>query len=116
MKTAKPTKKPAIIAKPAAKAPEAAPERKRSVKTAAVKTAAKASAPKTATAKTPPAEPASIISPAPMSRPTREITTEMIAERAYLLWEKQGRPHGSDEANWLLAESQLKEEIQSFPA
>jgi hypothetical protein len=45
----------------------------------------------------------------------RKITTDLIAARAYILWEQQGRPHGHDVANWLLAESQLKEE-QSFTA
>ena len=43
--------------------------------------------------------------------PRLEITNESIAARAYILWEKQGRPHGHDVANWLLAESQLKQEM-----
>jgi hypothetical protein len=47
----------------------------------------------------------------PVSR--LEITNELIAARAYILWEKQGRPHGHDVANWLLAESQLKQEVQT---
>jgi hypothetical protein len=53
---------------------------------------------------------------APSIAPRREITSDLIAERAYILWEKQGRPPGHDVANWLLAESQLKQEIQSFTA
>ena len=48
--------------------------------------------------------------------PRREITTELIAARAYTLWEQQGRPQGNEVQNWLLAESQLKQEIQSFTA
>lgn len=44
-----------------------------------------------------------------------EITSDLIAARAYVIWEEQGRPHGHDLANWLLAESQLKQE-QSFTA
>jgi hypothetical protein len=48
-----------------------------------------------------------------MPTPRLEITNELIAARAYILWEKQGRPHGHDVANWLLAESQLKQEIQT---
>lgn len=48
--------------------------------------------------------------------PQREITTELIAKRAYIIWEQQGRPQGREMANWLLAESQLKQEIQSFTA
>jgi hypothetical protein len=43
--------------------------------------------------------------------PQLEITNESIAARAYIIWEKQGRPHGHDVANWLLAESQLKQEM-----
>ena len=48
-----------------------------------------------------------------MPASTLEITNELIAARAYILWEKQGRPQGHDVANWLLAESQLKQEIQT---
>jgi hypothetical protein len=51
-----------------------------------------------------------------LTAPRREITTELIAQRAYILWEKQGRPHGHDMANWLLAEKQLRQEIHSFTA
>jgi hypothetical protein len=63
-----------------------------------------------------------IVSTAPVETPQaapasqREITSELIAARAYNLWEQQGRPHGRDVANWLLAESQLKQETQSFGA
>jgi hypothetical protein len=46
----------------------------------------------------------------------REITTDLIAQRAYIIWEQQGRPHGHDLANWFLAEDQLKREFQSFTA
>jgi tRNA(Ile2) C34 agmatinyltransferase TiaS len=53
---------------------------------------------------------------AAVAAPRREITTELIAARAYIIWEQQGRPHGRDMANWLLAESQLKQEVQSFTA
>jgi hypothetical protein len=49
-----------------------------------------------------------------MSSP-QEISNDMIAVRAFIIWEQQGRPHGRDVANWLLAESQLKQE-QSFSA
>lgn len=33
-----------------------------------------------------------------------------VAERAYELWVKRGRPHGSHEADWLEAERQLSGE------
>jgi len=36
------------------------------------------------------------------------ITHEAIAEVAYLLWEKEGRPAGRDQELWLKAENQLK--------
>ncbi len=51
-----------------------------------------------------------------MTAPRREITTDLIAQRAYIIWEQQGRPQGKDLQNWLLAENQLKQEIQSFTA
>jgi hypothetical protein len=54
--------------------------------------------------------------PTAPSIPAREITSDLIAARAYILWEQQGRPHGKDQENWLLAEQQLKLEIQSFTA
>jgi len=44
--------------------------------------------------------------------PNGQLSSELIAVRAYIIWEQQGRPQGSDVANWLLAESQLKEELQ----
>lgn len=90
MKTIK-TVKPRIT-KSAAVTPAISPARKKAVKT----TMAKA--------------------PATPVAPRREITSELIAVRAYILWEQQGRPQGNDVQNWLLAESQLKQEIQSFTA
>ena len=70
---------------------------------------------KVASAKAP-AAPTARPTAVPTAPPRREITTELIAARAYILWEKQGRPLGNDLQNWLLAESQLKQEIQSFTA
>lgn len=46
------------------------------------------------------------------TRPPQEISQDMIAARAFTIWEQQGRPHGRDVANWLLAESQLMAESQ----
>ena len=48
--------------------------------------------------------------------PRREITPDLIAACAYAIWEQQGRPQGQDMQNWLQAEKQLKQEIQSFTA
>jgi hypothetical protein len=86
---------------PAAKAlapevPVAAPRKRTSVKVAA----------------TPPTPNAAVR----LQPSKREITPDLIAARAYTIWEQQGRPQGRDVANWLLAESQLKEEIQTFSA
>ena len=53
---------------------------------------------------------------APQATLRREITSDLIAVRAYTIWEQQGRPQGRERDNWLLAESQLKQEIQSFTA
>ena len=53
---------------------------------------------------------------APQATRRREITSDLIAARAYTIWEQQGRPQGRERDNWLLAESQLKQEIQSFTA
>jgi hypothetical protein len=33
---------------------------------------------------------------------------EEIARRAYQLWEERGKPHGSSEEDWHLAEHQLQ--------
>jgi hypothetical protein len=40
--------------------------------------------------------------------PVQKITSEQIAQRAYLIWEQQGRPAGMEQEHWLLAEQQLK--------
>ncbi|HEY5041597.1 MAG TPA: DUF2934 domain-containing protein [Verrucomicrobiae bacterium] len=51
---------------------------------------------------------------APAKKTSRVITTEVIASRAYILWEKAGRPPGRDVEYWLQAEKELKE--SSFAA
>jgi hypothetical protein len=89
-----------------------------------VKLKATRTATKVSTAKTPAAirpsrsarATASKAAAASIAAPGHEITRDLIAARAYIIWEQQGRPQGNDVANWLLAESQLKEEIQSFTA
>jgi hypothetical protein len=62
-----------------------------------------------------PASAATVAAIAPVAQ-RRELSSDVIAARAYVIWEQQGRPHGKDRENWLLAESQLKQEIQSFTA
>jgi hypothetical protein len=95
MKTVKATQPKAIKATPktTTKAPAAMTARNRGGQATALNAAAK-----------------------PITAPGREITTELIAARAFVIWEQQGRPHGRDVANWLLAESQLKQEIQPVTA
>ena len=40
--------------------------------------------------------------------PTRDaITRQMIAERAYKMWEDQGHPHGCDLIHWRQAEQEI---------
>lgn len=42
---------------------------------------------------------------------------EQIAERAYVLWEAQGRPEGRDQEFWFAAETELRDqgEIEQLP-
>ena len=35
------------------------------------------------------------------------ITESAIRDRAYQIWEAEGRPHGQDRAHWAMAESDL---------
>jgi hypothetical protein len=110
---------PAAPSTPAVTALEAAPVRSQAVKTPAAQApVVKTPAPATSTAvvATAPARP---VTPPPVATPAhgrREITSDLIALRAYNLWEQQGRPQGHEVANWLLAESQLKQEVQAFTA
>lgn len=41
------------------------------------------------------------------------VTDEMVAERAYELWEECGRPEGCDLQHWLQAETELKTQTSS---
>lgn len=43
------------------------------------------------------------------------ITREMIAKRAYQLWRDRGCPHGSHQADWIEAETQLRAEMTGKP-
>lgn len=36
-----------------------------------------------------------------------EAARQKTAERAYLIWEGQGRPHGYDREHWLQAEAEI---------
>jgi hypothetical protein len=44
----------------------------------------------------------------PATAGIHEPTNEEIAVRAYLIWEKNGKPHGQDRAYWLQAEAELQ--------
>ena len=33
--------------------------------------------------------------------------TPQILQRAYEIWESEGRPHGRDQAHWFMAEAQI---------
>jgi|GEM_PF-2813066 len=119
MKTPKSSPKKTVTPKPIAKTiaakktvvPTKPATAKKTTKKASPKTAAPQAAVLTKTvAKAPPLTPAAGLLPL-----RREISTEEIATRAYLLWEQRGRPHGRDVELWVEAESQLKSS-QSFAA
>jgi H+-transporting ATPase len=74
------------------------------------KPVAKPVAPAKPTVAKSPATPAAPAS-APAAVPHRKITSDLIAARAYTIWEQQGRPANREVENWLLAERQLKQEI-----
>ena len=42
-----------------------------------------------------------------MSKQSMDDTRRRIRERAYTLWETQGRPHGRDQEHWLQAEAEI---------
>jgi hypothetical protein len=46
----------------------------------------------------------------PAETPDPANRHERIARRAFALWEHQGRPDGHDVANWLQAESEIRDE------
>jgi hypothetical protein len=46
---------------------------------------------------------------APTSAPPTEAFQQAIRERAYLIWEREGRPAGRSIANWLQAEAEFKQ-------
>ena len=43
------------------------------------------------------------------------MTTQAIAERAYLIWENMGRPEGQALEHWLRAEAELAPETAVVP-
>ncbi len=42
------------------------------------------------------------------SKTSGQITQEMIARRAFEIWEQKGRPEGQSEQHWHEAEAQLR--------
>jgi hypothetical protein len=46
--------------------------------------------------------------PAAASKPSRTVTSQEVAARAYQLWEASGRRHGDDRAHWFQAEHELR--------
>ena len=45
-----------------------------------------------------------------LSRPATALTHELIAERAWIIWQNRGCRPGEDERNWIEAETQLRAE------
>ncbi len=51
-----------------------------------------------------------------IDKPTKEAAIHhLIAERAYVLWENQGCPHGRDVVNWHQAEQEILNIIAENP-
>jgi len=50
------------------------------------------------------------------SETDNHIASEDIAALAYELWQARGRPEGSPEVDWLEAEKQLRDRLESAPA
>ena len=44
--------------------------------------------------------------------PKEAAIKQLIAERAYELWENQGRPHGCDLIHWHEAEQEIMESLE----
>ena len=42
------------------------------------------------------------------SRPVKSLTEEMIARRAYEIWQRHGCPSGTSYHDWLAAEAELR--------
>jgi Protein of unknown function (DUF2934) len=40
---------------------------------------------------------------------------QVIQERSYLIWEREGRPHGRNLEHWLKAEAELSAEREAEP-
>ena len=48
--------------------------------------------------------------------PAKKITDDQIREKAYLMWQEEGEPHGSAMDYWLKAEEALKAAPAKKPA
>ena len=43
-----------------------------------------------------------------------ELNPQEIATRAYIIWEKSGKPTGRDREHWIQAEAELQAEYKTF--
>lgn len=61
--------------------------------------------------------PVPVIAEEPLTPPALKlvIPSEKIAARAYEIWVRKGRPHGTDDQNWLEAEVELRAEYAANP-
>lgn len=91
----------------------AAPARGKGKVTRMHQTAATADAPETATAAAPVVEPLAAL---PAESPVTSPTFEQIAQLAYTYWEERGYQGGSQEQDWLRAESELRLAMTTSPA
>ena len=68
----------------------------------------------TATATAEPA-PARAVPPAPRPHVELEIPRDKVAQRAFEIWIRKGRPFGTSDADWLHAEAELNAELRHAP-
>jgi hypothetical protein len=62
-------------------------------------------------------KPASAPSDAPETeRHAEPELYDRVQQRAYEIWEREGRPHGRDDEHWQRAEREIRDEVQVAPA
>jgi hypothetical protein len=42
-----------------------------------------------------------------------ELSEDQVRERARVIWEREGRPHGRNEEHWRRAQEELRDELQA---
>lgn len=71
------------------------------------KTSSKEKSKAVAAVKTPPKPKKTLLGRKKKLNSTKALLPEQIQQRAYLIWESEGCPHGKDEQHWKQAEQEL---------